>query len=98
MPGILSDNGHLGCCLDRLNVLSLPTLLTLGYVELHFLPFLQAAEAARLNSGEVHEDIISRFAANEAVAFGVVEPLNCSLFHLILLFPLLSCAEKSRGK
>ena len=53
----------LGCHLDCLNVLSLPALLAFGHIELHPLPFLQAAEAASLNSGEMHEDILSRFAA-----------------------------------
>src|ERR1700737_1495541 len=87
----------LGCHLDCLNVLSLPALLAFGYVELPLLPFLKAAEAASLNSGEMHEDILSRFAADKAVAFGVVKPLYCSLFHLMFLFPLLNCAEKNRS-
>ena len=92
MPEILSDNGHSCCHLDRLDVLSLPALRALRHVELHRLPFLQAAEAPCLNSGEMHEDILSRLAADEAVAFGVVKPLYCSLFHLIILFPLLNFA------
>ena len=47
----------LGCHSDCLHVLSLPALWPLGHVELHRLPFLQAAEAACLDSGEMHEDI-----------------------------------------
>jgi len=35
--------------LDRGNVLRLPALRPLGYVELHLLAFLQALKAARLN-------------------------------------------------
>src|SRR6266849_8482133 len=86
MPEILSDDGH-GClCLYRLNVLSLPAFRAFGHVELHSLPFLQAAKAACLNSGEMHEDIFPCLTADEAVAFGVVEPLYRSLFHLI--FPI----------
>jgi len=71
----------LGCHLDCLNVLSLPALLAFGHVELHLLSFLQAAESARLNSGEMHEDILPGLAADKAVAFGVVKPLYCSCFH-----------------
>jgi hypothetical protein len=44
----------------------------------------------------MHEDILSRLAADKAVAFGVIKPLYCSCFHLIFLFPSLNCAEKSR--
>jgi hypothetical protein len=87
MPEILSNNGHFCCHLDSLNVLGLPALRAFGHVELHGLPFLQAAKAASLNSGEMHEDIFSGLTADEAIAFGVVKPLYCSLFQLIFLFP-----------
>ena len=73
--------------LDGLNVLGLPALRAFGHFELHSLPFLQAAKAASLDSGEMHEDILSSLAADKAVAFGVVKPLYCSLFQLIFLFP-----------
>src|ERR1700737_3091500 len=79
--------GIFSCNLDSLNVLSLPALWAFGYVELHGLPFLQAAKAASLNGGEMHEDILPSLTADEAIAFGVVKPLYCSLFHLIFLFP-----------
>jgi hypothetical protein len=52
-----------GCRLDSLNVLSLPALWALGHLELHGLPFLQAAKAASLNSGEMHEDVLAILAA-----------------------------------
>jgi hypothetical protein len=42
------------------------------------LPFLQAAEAASLNSGEMHEYILPILTADEAIAFSVVKPLYCS--------------------
>jgi len=87
MPEILSDNGHSCSYLDRLNILSLPALWTFGHVELHRLPFLQAAKPTSLSGGEMHEDVLSRLAADEAIAFGVVKPLYCSLFNLIFLFP-----------
>ena len=81
MPEILRMTGTLGCCLDRLDVLGLPALWTLGHVELHSLSFLKASEPACLNRGEMYEDILSRLTADEAVPFGVVKLLYCSLFH-----------------
>src|SRR5450432_485353 len=67
-------------CLQRTDVLSLPALWPLGHIELHTLAFLQAAEAACLNCREVHKYIFATLTADEAVAFGVVKPLYCSLF------------------
>ena len=66
--------------LQRLDVLSLPALGALGYVELHRLALLQALEAARLDRREVHKNVFATLTADEAVAFGVIEPLYCSLF------------------
>src|SRR5216684_2203373 len=88
--------GILGCRLDSLNVLSLPALRALGHVELHGLPLLEAAESASLNSGEMHEYILPILTADEAIAFGVVNPLHCSLFHGYSYFLFVNCAEKSR--
>src|SRR5437762_1628948 len=47
---------HHEMSLERLNVLSLPTLGALGHVELHRLALLQALEAARLARCTVHEN------------------------------------------
>ena len=102
MPGILSDAGHLFLLrsgqLDSLDVLSLPALRAFGHVELHGLAFLQAAEAARLNRGEMHENVLAILTADKAIAFGVVKPLHCSLFcHFdIPILISLDCAEKIR--
>jgi len=71
------------CRLDSLNVLGLPALWAFGHVELHGLPFLQAAKASSLNRGEMHEDILPILTADETIAFGVVKPFYCSLFQLI---------------
>jgi hypothetical protein len=97
MPEILSDNGHSWLpLLDSLNVLGLPAFRAFGHIELHGLPFLQAAKSASLNSGEMHEDILASLTADEAIAFGIVKPLYCSLFHLIFLFPFFElCLEES---
>src|SRR5271165_3077934 len=72
--------------LKRLDVLGLPALGALGYVKLHGLAFLKALETAGLNGGEMDENIFARLAADKAVAFGVIEPLYCSLFHVVNLF------------
>ena len=66
--------------LERLNVFSLPALGPLGDVELHCLALLQALETACLDRREVHKNILAILTADEAIAFGVVEPLYCSLF------------------
>ena len=61
-------------------VFSLPAFGALGDVELHGLTLLQALETTRLDGGEMYKNILSALTADEAVAFGVVEPLYCSLF------------------
>jgi len=68
--------------LERPDVLGLQTLGTLRYLKFHALPFLQAAETAGLDGGEVHEYILATLAADESVTLGIVKPLNCSLFHI----------------
>ncbi len=91
MPEILSDVGHsYGCYLDSLNVLRLPALWAFGYIELHGLPFLEASKASSLNGREMYKYILSILTADEAIAFGVVKPLYCSLFQLIFLFLFLN--------
>ena len=64
------------------NVLSLPPLRSLCDLKLHFLAFLQALEAARLDSREVHENVFAILAADKTVAFGVVKALYGTLFHV----------------
>jgi len=76
-----------GCGISSLNVLGLPALRAFGHVELHTLPFWQAAKAASLNCREMHEDILPSLTADEAVAFGVskrhsrllMTPFSCSV-------------------
>jgi hypothetical protein len=68
--------------LNRLNVLGLEALGAAHDVELHALAFLKAAEAVRVDRGEVNEDIfVVALARNEAEALGIVKPLDCTLFH-----------------
>jgi len=68
--------------LERPDVLGLQALGTLRHLKLHALTFLQAAEAAGLDRGEVHEYILAALAADESVTLGIVKPLHCSLFHI----------------
>ena len=75
--------------LQRFNVLGLQTFRSFGHVKLDLLSFLQAAEAACLNGREMHENIFARLTVDEAETFGIVKPLHCSLFH-VLLFSFLN--------
>src|SRR3974377_651198 len=66
--------------LERIYVFSCPPLRALRNVKLHGLPFLKTPEPAGLDCREMHKNILAALTADEAVAFGVVEPLHCSLF------------------
>jgi hypothetical protein len=88
---IFSDAGTLshseGSALQRANVLSLPTLRSLCDFEFHALAFLKTAKSAGLDRREVHKNIFAALPADEAIALGVVKPLDCSLFrHTLLVF------------
>jgi hypothetical protein len=38
----------------------------------------------------MHENVFAGLTADKAIALGVIEPLYCSLFHIVVLFvPLL---------
>jgi hypothetical protein len=70
-------------CLYRLNILCLKAFITAHDIKLYALAFLKAAEAVRVDGGEVNEDVlVIALARNEAEAFGIVKPLDCTLFHL----------------
>jgi hypothetical protein len=49
----------------------LPALGAFDHVKLHLLTFLQAAETAGLNCGEMHEDILAVLAADKFIKGGV---------------------------
>jgi hypothetical protein len=72
--------------LGALDVLCLPALGAFDHVKLDLLSFLEAAEAGRLNRGEMYEYILSILAADETIALGVVKPLHCSCFHVDAMF------------
>src|SRR6516225_5774696 len=67
---------------DGANAGGLRALRALGYLELHMLVLLKAAEAGAVNLGVVHEDVRSVGTGDEAVALLRVEPLDGSLCHV----------------
>ena len=84
--------------LDRADVLGQEPLRTPLDLELHELPFLQAAEALRLYCRLVAEDVLaSVILLDEAEALRVVEPLHCSLSHLRSAFCIPPGNERSGG-
>src|SRR5438552_12580198 len=52
------------------------------HLELHLVPLRQAPEAARLDGGEVDEDVFATFLSDEPVPLRVVEPLHLTLRHV----------------
>ena len=82
--------------LENLNVLSLEAFGAFEHVELDGLAFLQAAESTGLDRAEMHENVLAILAADKPKTLSVVEPLNCYLFHDVLLYLFFSvfCAEK----
>ena len=81
--------------LECSHVFRLPALWSLGDIELHRLALLEALKTSRLDSGEVHENVFATLTADKTVAFGIVEPLYCSLFHLFVL--LFLCSSYAGG-
>src|SRR5690606_37385227 len=50
-------------------------------LELDDLALRQGLEAVHLNGGEMYEDVFAALLLNEAIAFGVIEPLNLPSGH-----------------
>jgi hypothetical protein len=71
--------------LDRGNVLCLPALGALGDVELNALALLEGAETVRLNRGVMDEYVLAVVTAEKSKTLSVVKPLDCALFHDVLL-------------
>jgi hypothetical protein len=61
------------------DLVGLGTLCSLDDIELHLIAFLQALVSFALNGAVVDEHVCPALAAEETVAFCVVEPLNCAL-------------------
>jgi hypothetical protein len=67
------------------NVFGLEALGALHDIEGHGLAFLKATEAVGLDGREMNENVLTVGAAEKAESLGVIEPLNCTLFHLKLV-------------
>jgi len=74
-----------------MHVLCLKAFWAFGDIELYGLAFLQAAETAALDGREMYENVFAILPADKAVAFRVVKPLHCSLFHCSAYFYLNFC-------
>ena len=72
--------------LQHLHVLCLPSFGAFDDTKLHRLAFFQAAETIRLDGGEVYKHIFTVFPGNKAIPLRVIEPLHCSLFHVLHAF------------
>src|SRR6267143_5262855 len=70
-----------GARLDAHDVRGVEPLVPLLHFELHHLTFGERLEAVHLNRREMHEHVFATFLLNEAVSFGVIEPLHLSLDH-----------------
>src|SRR6185503_4281695 len=71
------------------NVRGLRSFLSLHDLEVHSIAFLKALVTLRANSAVVDEHVWPIVSADEAVTFGVIEPLH-STFQAIHVLPLLS--------
>ena len=65
---------------DYNDIFSLRAFLTLSDFELDFLTLGQRLEACTLNCAEMCKHVWTRFLCNESIAFGLIEPLNCSAY------------------
>ena len=68
--------------LGRLDVGSLLAFRALRDFELNFLTFFESLEAVHVDRGEMCKQIFAAIIrSDEAEAFGVIEPLNCTCCH-----------------
>ena len=82
--------------LSRFHIVGLPAFRAFDHIELHLLPFLQAAKSAGLNRREVHKHVLAVLAADKTITFGIVKPLDCSGFDKCSLFLLVECSAETQ--
>lgn len=70
-----------GVISDHTNVLRFFTLLAWCDVELDFLALVEGLEAAALNVGKMHEDVITLLTRDESEPLVCIEKLDCSGCH-----------------
>ncbi len=63
------------------NVRSVESFVSRLDLELDFLPFREGFEPVHRDGREMHEDILATLLLNEAIAFGVIEPLHLPSGH-----------------
>jgi hypothetical protein len=83
----------LSLCLQLHYVLRLEPFWSPRDIEFELIALVERLEACGLNGGMVHENIFSRWAANESVTLVVVKPLYCSLFFHSVFFLFFSAPE-----
>src|SRR5690606_29790511 len=80
--GLLSSNGpRLGPASDPRDVRRLEALLGLPDLELDLLALGERLEAFHVDRGEVHEHVLAVGLFNEAIALGIIEPLDLTSGH-----------------
>jgi len=73
---------HIRVCLSSLDVGSLLAFRALRDFELNFLTFFEGLETVHIDCGEVREQVLAAVIwSDEAKAFGIIEPLNCTCCH-----------------
>ena len=73
-------------CLGEVYLLSLQTLRSALHDKGDLGAFIEGPVAGRLNSGEMHEDILAILTRQKAKTLCGVEPLYCSCFFHVVLF------------
>ena len=81
---------------DDLHILCLKPFRASSDIELYSLAFLQATKTVALDDREVYENVSAILTADKTVAFGIVKPFHCSLFHYVAYFLSGISAEKNR--
>lgn len=67
--------------LDPRDVCGVESLRAALNLKLDYLSFRKAFETVHLDRGKMHEDVFAAFLLNEAIALGVIEPLNLPSGH-----------------
>jgi hypothetical protein len=68
---------------DLPDVGRLGTFLPLSYLKAYTVAFSQRFETFRLNSREMNKNIGAGILLDEAIAFGIVEPFDCTFCHFL---------------
>jgi hypothetical protein len=73
---LFSCNNLVSFELDRRDILSLWSFLTLCHCEFNFLAFNQSFETRAVDCAEVSKDVWSRLLSDKTKSFSFVEPFN----------------------